>query len=231
MHTVYLYELIYSFDELANLHERKTSMFTNLLLSDGYTCRAIFVRECQDTSSNSTQLVLEDFNRQEIDRHFTPTYVDPGRTTAITSIRDDGQVRSLNNKEYYSMSSRTKMLKKSQRKKERCGLNILESNIPSPKTSNYQNYENYTVYLLKHLHTFFEFYNQDTAEDRWRLFCARQSAIDEAVNILINGGKKYNPEKRKGHKRRKRRKKQDNEMSGVFQRFITYIKASIDFFL
>jgi transposase len=52
----------------------------------------------------------------------------------------------------------------------------------------------------------FSFYNfENCAQDRWEDFVSRKAAIDEAVNILINGGKKYNGCRAKTRRKRKER--------------------------
>lgn len=187
-------------------------MFVNQILTDGYTCRLVFARESRMLHGvQNTDLELGDFNTQEIDKHFIPISVDPGRTTFVTSYRQDGQIRSVGQKEFYTMSGRTPMLKKLQRRKNECGIAQLESNMPSPKTSLLTQYNIYIVYLLKHLRIFFNFYNKNTAEDNWCLFTAKKAALDEAVNILINGGKKY--DRKKGRRNKKKRKKMAKKRS------------------
>jgi hypothetical protein len=71
---------------------------------------------------------------------------------------------------------------------------------------------------LKYL---FDFYNfENTAEDRWQNFVIKQASIEESVNILINGGKKYagNKRRKKPNKRRRRetrkRKKEAQSLAG-----------------
>jgi hypothetical protein len=74
----------------------------------------------------------------------------------------------------------------------RRSISDIESNIPSCKSTNVSDYVAWTVYVLLNLKYLFNFYNfESTAEDRWQNFVSKQASIEEAVNILINGGKNY----------------------------------------
>jgi hypothetical protein len=62
--------------------------------------------------------------------------------------------------------------------------------------------------LLNYLRQTLNFNNQSTAETRLHSYQGLQRAKEEMLNILINGGKKYNKMKRKhAKKNRKLRKK------------------------
>ncbi|KAI7898294.1 uncharacterized protein BX663DRAFT_525340 [Cokeromyces recurvatus] len=62
--------------------------------------------------------------------------------------------------------------------------------------------------MMEHMSRLFEFYGFNTARYRWKKYVGSQIAIESSVNILLNGGNKYNKNRRKNTKRngRKRRK-------------------------
>lgn len=58
----------------------------------------------------------------------------------------------------------------------------------------------------------FQFHGFNTAQGKWLNYLGKQKAKDAAVNILLNGGKKYNKERRgktktANNKRRRKRNK------------------------
>ncbi|KAL4215160.1 hypothetical protein AB4K20DRAFT_1941871 [Rhizopus microsporus] len=53
-----------------------------------------------------------------------------------------------------------------------------------------------------------DFYGYETAEGRCRCYQEVQRAREEMANILINGGKKYNKDRRKNYKNHRRKKKE-----------------------
>jgi len=150
------------------------------------------------------QLELSDFNTTEIEECFDPIFIDPGRTHAYTSIQGDNDFRRLSTKEYYDMSGAKKRNSDMQQKKRQEEIDQLESNIPSPKTVNLNNYNNHLNYIHQHYSTLFNFYNIHSAKPRMKNYISKQKALDEAVNILINGGRKYNKNNRNKNKRNKK---------------------------
>jgi hypothetical protein len=160
-------------------------------------------------------LELDDFETHEVDQFFRPCAVDPGRTHAFTAAYPDGQSRRLGTNEYYNMAGTISRNHKLEKMKQDSGIQQLESAIPSPKTANIRNYLAYVDYILLHLGHFFSFYNFSTARFKWQSYVGKQKAIDKAVNILINGGKKYNCNRRKNTRanRRAKRKKKERRTS------------------
>jgi hypothetical protein len=69
---------------------------------------------------------------------------------------------------------------------------------------------------MLHFPTLFEFYGFSTAHDRFNLYQGRQRTPDMMINMLLDGGKKYNetkrgPKKSKTKKRRKKKMKKKKE--------------------
>ncbi|CEG81642.1 hypothetical protein RMATCC62417_15815 [Rhizopus microsporus] len=84
---------------------------------------------------------------------------------------------------------------------------LVETSIPTPKTSNINQYIGHLQYTMLHLSRFFGFYNFRTAQIDWNNYRGRQCVLEEACNILLNGGKKYNRARRKKMRSNRRRRK------------------------
>ncbi|KAI8997611.1 hypothetical protein BDB01DRAFT_893114 [Pilobolus umbonatus] len=69
------------------------------------------------------------------------------------------------------------------------GIESLESEIPSPKTSKSSAYSDYVKYMLLNKDSFFGFYGKDTAKTRSQLYRGVQRATDQMA-ILIHGTSK-----------------------------------------
>jgi hypothetical protein len=137
---------------------------------------------------------------------------DPGRTSAYAAYYGNEQKRKLGTKEYYAHGGQGSRAKKMERKKLKNlpggrSISDIESNIPSCKSTSVSDYVAWMNYVLLNLKYLFDFYNfENTAENRWQNFVSKQASIEESVNILINGGKKYAGNKRRRRETRKRKK-------------------------
>ena len=69
--------------------------------------------------------------------------------------------------------------------------------MPLPKTASIQRYTLYLTNILQHMDALLNFYNVETAKLKWLNYIGPQ----ESVNILLNGGKKYNKLRRKKYKK------------------------------
>jgi hypothetical protein len=193
---------------LENLQNSPQRMFLNGLYTDGYTCRVLFCKKVSTLSDEQKiELELGDLSTEEVEKHFRPCTVDPGRTDTFVSFHEGTDIRRLSCKSYYNMYGTVRRQKQQQSIKKDLGIATIETNIPSPKTSSCEQYVSYTKYILEHLNTLFSFYNFDTSKNRWLAYLSSQKTIEECVNILINGGSKYNKKRRK--KNKKRRNMQD----------------------
>ncbi|KAI8984400.1 hypothetical protein BDF20DRAFT_911502 [Mycotypha africana] len=114
--------------------------------------------------------------------------VDPGRKNAFVSYHGGTDVRKCSTRECCQSIGYKGRMKMEEELKQQQGIKTIESLIPS-------------------------FYGYRTAELNWKIFCGRQVSLEYATTTLLNGGKKYNPQKRSRHmskKSHKKRKKQNN---------------------
>jgi hypothetical protein len=97
------------------------------------------------------------------------------------------------------------------------GMKKIETDIPTAKTASKAQYEKHIRYMLSNLLEIFKFYGPNKAEGRFRRFQGCKRAREEMLNIIINGGKKYNKGRRRHTKlnRRKRKKKRKKSISST----------------
>lgn len=197
-----------SLEELQNLPRIKGRMFLNSFYTDGYTCRISFARNVPEKlEEDRVKLEIDDFNQDDVSSCFRPCFLDPGRKSAYVAYYGNEQVRSLSTNEYYYSSGSVNRARKEDNLKIEQGIKDLETRIPSSKTSSVALYMNHFLYMLAHMDRFFDFYNFRTASINWNNYHGRQCALEEACNILINGGKKYNLERRKKTRSNRRKRK------------------------
>ncbi|KAI7905018.1 uncharacterized protein BX663DRAFT_585107 [Cokeromyces recurvatus] len=103
----------------------------------------------------------------------------------------------LSSIEYYNMGGSVRRMKD----KQRLGIEKIETDIPSPKTVSVEQFGLYITYMPQHMNTLLTFYGFETSKIKWLNHLSSQKAIQESVNILINGGKKYNKSRRKKTKK------------------------------
>ncbi|CEG80227.1 hypothetical protein RMATCC62417_14594 [Rhizopus microsporus] len=186
-------------------------MFANTVKSDGFSVDFVFnKRTTKDTSLiTNIDLKLEDFGLEEVKQTYQPMFLDPGRksvfTTAIGLDKTKHQIRRCSTPEYYHMTGSTKYIKKLEKLKAAKGIKEIETNMPSPKTSQCAAYLVYIEYILTHVGALFAFYDYKTAKDRFYLYQGRQIVAEEMVNLLVHGGIKYNKKKRNNRNRKKKR--------------------------
>lgn len=190
-------------------------MFLNSIYTDGYTCRISFARNVPEKlDQDRVNLEISDFNEDKVNNFFRPCFLDPGRKNAYVAYYGDEQVRSLTANEYYYSSGSINRARNEDALKIQQGIKDLETSFPTSKTSSIALYMNHFLYVVAHMDHFFDFYNFRTASIKWNNYHDRQCALEEACNILINGGKKYDPKRRKKTKsNRRRRKKMINRRS------------------
>ncbi|KAI8968532.1 hypothetical protein BDF20DRAFT_839628 [Mycotypha africana] len=129
---------------------------------------------------------LDDFSLDEVDNTYLPITLDPGRKSvfiAAIGLEYNRQVRRCTTSEYYHMAGSTKYCKKLNSMKAVTGIDLVESQIPSSKTSRLGVYEAFTSYMLNNLDALFSFYGHETAKDRFTLYQGRQRAPETMANI------------------------------------------------
>ncbi|GAA5801765.1 hypothetical protein HPULCUR_007218 [Helicostylum pulchrum] len=172
--------------DLFTLPDRMNKIFINEVKADGYTCQFTFARG-KTEQTPMVKLELQCFSQEGINLYFRPCTVDPGRSQVFTSYHDNGQIRRMSTKEYYSFGGTLSRMRSQDRIKIRIGIKTIENNKPSPKTTNVTRYQDHVAYLLLIMDVLLEFYGFNTYENRWLNYLAKQKAKEEAVNILING--------------------------------------------
>jgi hypothetical protein len=160
------------------------------------------------------ELELSDFTPAEVNEVFQPCAVDPGRTNAYTVAYSCGteshMVLRYTTKEYYR-SLQTPAEQRFQGKKEETGVADLEKSMPTPKTSDKAKYLEYVTYVFAHASELYHFYGPEDGKLKYFKYKNKQMAISEAVNILVNGGRKYRKKKNANTKRRRRKKRREKE--------------------
>lgn len=104
------------------------------------------------------------------------------------------------------------------KKKKLSNRNLLLS-IPSNKTVFLTQYHMYMTYAIANLQKVLDFYGFETVVGRFRCYQRVYSAREELVNTLINDGKKHKeePQKKKGEKGIKEKKKKGEERSESYR--------------
>lgn len=91
-------------------------------------------------------------------------------------------------------------------------IDLIESGIPSSKTSLVTEYNSYVKYMLLNKNALFEFNDKNAARNRFQSYQGVQRATDQMANIVIHGTAKYNRRRRdKGRKRKKKKKKREQK--------------------
>ncbi|KAI7899815.1 uncharacterized protein BX663DRAFT_563531 [Cokeromyces recurvatus] len=158
----YFYQIC---EKLQALPERKGKMFLNGLYTDGYTYRVLFARKVLPLLPEDTIcLELNDFTSEEVDKHFRPCTVDPGRRDPFVSYHGGTDIRRLSSIEYYNMGGSVRRMKEQQKRKQRLGIEKIETNIPSPKTVSVEQFVLYITYMLQHMNTLLNFYGFETSK-------------------------------------------------------------------
>ncbi|KAI8083224.1 uncharacterized protein B0P05DRAFT_47819 [Gilbertella persicaria] len=190
-------------------------LFGNLIRSDGFSVHFVFnkrtIRGKRFTEQiNQVDLILDDFGQHEVDSHYLPIAVDPGRKRVFIAFAgSSGNIndfRQCSIKEYYHLTGSTRFSAEQQKKKKACGIKTIETNIPTNKTANESLYMEYAIYMLENISRIFSFYNQETAKETFFLYQGRQRAPEQMVKMLLDGTKKYN-KKSRGNKRKRAKNK------------------------
>jgi hypothetical protein len=195
-------------------------MFANIIRTDGYTVDFIFCRR-KTKFPTTFELKLEHFTKEGVDKHYKPIYLDSGRKYVFTGVTGsdllNNEVRRCSSKEYYTMTGSRRDQPKLEKEKIDSGMKKIETDIPTAKTASKAQYEKHIRYMLSNLLEIFKFYGPNKAEGRFRRFQGCKRAREEMLNIIINGGKKYNKGRRRHTKlnRRKRKKKRKKSISST----------------
>lgn len=189
-------------------------MFGNLIRSDGFDLDCLFYKRAKENNDpvSSFQLSLPDFTYEEVETQYNPFFLDPGRKAVFTAANGlttkQHSIVRCTTKEYYHYTGSTKMCAIERKVKKAQGLEIIESQIPTPKTTDLESYKNHIQYLFEHINKLLNYYDFSKTKNAFFLYQGRKRAGEIMVNMLIGGTAKYNKEKRgKKNKKKKRHKK------------------------
>lgn len=107
------------------------------------------------------------------------------------------------------MGGTVRRQQKEQDRKRTSGIEQIEMHIPSPKTTSCLQYVSHLEYMFQHMDALFGFYGFEAARIKWLNYVASQRSIEEAVNILLNGSKKYNSKRRKKNKQQQEKEEKE----------------------
>ncbi|KAI9482642.1 MAG: hypothetical protein EXX96DRAFT_615655 [Benjaminiella poitrasii] len=122
---------------------------------------------------------VDDFNSDEIERYFRVCTVDPGRRDVFNSYHGNDDIRRLTTSEYYNAGGSPKRMQNVDKRKIRTGLEEIETNISTLKTTNREHFIRHIQYIITNLDAFFTFYSFRVAELNWKNWRGRQQALDE----------------------------------------------------
>jgi hypothetical protein len=177
--------------------------FRNAISTDGFNTDFSFSRKKREVGIKGQNLELTDFCTAEIDAFYRPCAVDPGVATLLTASYGYGshtEIRTYSSGEYYSETGSKRRNVELNKEKETTGIKRVETNFPTAKTARLEQYQDYVRYFFLHKSELFTFYSHHRAEGRFYSYQGKQRALEEATNILVNGGKKYNRSRRKKKK-------------------------------
>ncbi|KAL0077735.1 hypothetical protein J3Q64DRAFT_1862305 [Phycomyces blakesleeanus] len=174
-------------EHLHNLPIKNGKMFLNGLYLDGYTCLVLFCRKFQPALPvEKVSLELKDFSDEEVNEHFRPCAGYIGRKYAFVSYHGSNDLRSLSSKEYYIMGSTIRRQGKEQEHKKKLGVEKIETNTPTPKTTSCQRYISHIDYMFRHTGVLFNFDGFRIVAIKWRNYIGPQKNIEYSVDILLN---------------------------------------------
>ncbi|KAI7905470.1 uncharacterized protein BX663DRAFT_499815 [Cokeromyces recurvatus] len=123
-------------------------------------------------------------------------------------------IRCLSSAEYYDMNGNVYRQKMEKESKRRSNVETVEKQIPSSKTMSIDHYKMYMTHMLQHMEVLFDFYSFETARINWLNYVGSQRAVENTVNILINGSK--NATKKEEERRKEIREKEDIFMNTLY---------------
>ncbi|CEP17611.1 hypothetical protein [Parasitella parasitica] len=138
-----------------------------------------------------------------------------GQLELLYRVFNFTKLRFRDTKEYYDLTGSTKYTIKLQNLKNEAGITPIKTDIPTAKTCLAAVYHTYAAYMLLHRQALLDFYGFQRAKVRFYLYQGRQKAPQIMVNMLVNGGKKYNRRQRSKKKKRAKQKKRLKKQNRV----------------
>ncbi|KAI7902157.1 uncharacterized protein BX663DRAFT_436273, partial [Cokeromyces recurvatus] len=160
---------------------------------------------------NDLDLKLTDFDYEEVASTYNPIYLGSGRkavyTTVCGLVKDVHPIIRCSTKEYYHYTGSTEFLVNQQKLKKQNRIEEVESKIPTHKTAKAEKYYEYLQSMLEYIDILFDFYKDTSGKNRFVSYQGRQRAPEIMTNVLLDGGLKYNRERRRRNRKKKKKSK------------------------
>jgi hypothetical protein len=103
----------------------------------------------------------------------------------------DGSCTRFSNNEWYQKAGFTKRRRNQQRRKRDQNIDVIESSLPTKKTSDYGTFLEYCEIIFLNLPELLLFYGSDYSEESFLKYVGSQKMANEVVNTFLNASKKY----------------------------------------
>jgi hypothetical protein len=117
--------------------------------------------------------------------------VDPGHRYLFTAVNMDGSCTRFSNNKWYQKAGFTKRRRNQQRRKRDQNIDVIESSLPTKKTSDYGTFLEYCEIIFLNLPELLLFYGSDYSEESFLKYVGSQKMANEVVNTFLNASKKY----------------------------------------
>ncbi|KAI8064668.1 hypothetical protein BC940DRAFT_242052, partial [Gongronella butleri] len=175
----------------------KRAVFDNALMTDAFST-SVFYR-VPTTGKAPPLLTLDDIDPQDLQQCHV-WGVDPGVSEIFVAVDGEAhQMRRFSAQEYNHLSGITRTNQHLRQWKENSAdeqgvtITTLESELPTARTTRPEKMALHVQGVLRVLPRLLAYYGLRHQELRFLNYRGKQLAVNEMVNILAHGGKKYNP--------------------------------------
>lgn len=160
-----------SLQELKDAPNNGEDIFNVTVHTDGFGVSVHFVKRKIKEDERKIDLVIEDFNKNEMKTLFLSVAVDPSRakvfTATILHSKDKKEFRACSSKERQSFAGTVRRKKNVEKLKVTAGIKTMESEIPTAKTIIVDRMMEHIRYILANLKRLLRFYNFQSAAFRF----------------------------------------------------------------
>ncbi|KAG0166591.1 hypothetical protein DFQ30_006989 [Apophysomyces sp. BC1015] len=148
-----------SLEELKNSSEECGTIFAKQIASDGFAIDFQFARKSnKGMITVDAELLPSNFTAEEINDHFKPCAVDPGRSQMLTAAygyeNSSNEIQRGSAREYYTYTGLPLRQKKLEAEKKESGIDNMETKLETGKTQNIEAYGSYVRYQQGLNHAF-----------------------------------------------------------------------------
>jgi hypothetical protein len=213
-----------SFEDFLTRHGAGRPMFYGYILTDGVSLNFVFARI---KPPSRIDLHAPDFNnsRDIIGRRMNTIGLDPGRRDIITTASGIGDAiyatRQVSTNEYRAVSGAAKRSQYLEIRKATTvitnddgtvsTMENLESTLPTLNTANMDEMRQSIQSRLSYLNHASTFYGIDQSRQRFKAYQGTQRTIATTANIVLNGGKKFDRNRRNKEQTKRNRKHRRNK--------------------